>query len=72
MLSRVRRFFDVRSGEGLPVLLSFSYVACVVAAYLLAKRFRNSWIGLAAGTMPFVVALYFFYANVNRLLPAAL
>jgi len=42
MLSRVRRFFDVRSGEGLPVLLSFSYVACVVAAYLLAKPIRNS------------------------------
>jgi AAA family ATP:ADP antiporter len=42
MVSRVRRFFDVRSGEGLPVLLSFSYVACVVAAYLLAKPIRNS------------------------------
>ena len=42
MVSRVRRFFDVRSGEGLPVLLSFLYVACVVAAYLLAKPIRNS------------------------------
>ena len=42
MLSRVRRFFDVRSGEGLPVLLSFLYVAFVVAAFLLAKPLRNS------------------------------
>jgi AAA family ATP:ADP antiporter len=42
MLLRVRRFFDVRSGEGLPVLLSFLYVAFVVAAYLLAKPIRNS------------------------------
>ena len=42
MVSRVRRFFDVKDGEGLPVLLSFSYVACVVAAYLLAKPIRNS------------------------------
>jgi sortase A len=44
----------------------------VVGAYQLAKRFRNSWIGLAAGAVPFLVALYFFYQNVNRLLPAAL
>ncbi len=42
MLMRVRRFFDIRSGEELPVLLSFLYVACVVAAYLLAKPLRNS------------------------------
>lgn len=41
MLSRVRRFLDVRAGEGLPVLLSFSYVAAVVAAFLLAKPIRN-------------------------------
>jgi sortase A len=46
--------------------------AIAVGAYQLAKRFRNSWIGLAAGTLPFLVALYFFYQNVNRLLPAAL
>ena len=46
--------------------------AVVVGAYFLAKRFRNSWIGLAAGVVPFVIALYFFYQNVNRLLPAAL
>src|SRR5687767_4618751 len=42
MLQRVRRFFDVRSGEGLPVLLAFFYVAFVVAAFLLAKPLRNS------------------------------
>lgn len=53
-------------------LWAVACAAVAVAAYLLAKRFRNSWIGLAAGTVPFLVALYFFYANVNRLLPAAL
>ncbi|CAN5871104.1 hypothetical protein BH18ACI5_BH18ACI5_10340 [soil metagenome] len=42
MLLRVRRFFDVRPGEGTPVILAFLYVACVVAAYLLAKPIRNS------------------------------
>jgi AAA family ATP:ADP antiporter len=41
MLFRLRRFLDVRPGEGLPVLLSFLYVACVVAAFLLAKPIRN-------------------------------
>jgi ATP/ADP translocase/HEAT repeat protein len=41
MLFRLRRFLDVRAGEGLPVLLSFLYVACVVAAFLLAKPIRN-------------------------------
>src|SRR5215210_6199872 len=42
MLLRARRFFDVRPGEGAPVILAFLYVACVVAAYLLAKPLRNS------------------------------
>ncbi|MEO6213832.1 MAG: Npt1/Npt2 family nucleotide transporter [Vicinamibacterales bacterium] len=42
MLLRARRFFDVRPGEGTPVVLAFLYVACVVAAYLLAKPIRNS------------------------------
>ena len=42
MLFRLRRFFDIRSGEGLPVLLAFLYVGFVVAAFLLAKPLRNS------------------------------
>ncbi len=42
MLPRLRRFFDVRAGEGLPVLLAFLYIAVVVAAFLLAKPIRNS------------------------------
>jgi ATP/ADP translocase/HEAT repeat protein len=41
MFFRFRRFLDVRPGEGLPVVLSFLYVACVVAAFLLAKPIRN-------------------------------
>ena len=42
MVLRLRRFFDVRSGEGLRVLLSFLYVTVVVAAFLLARPIRNS------------------------------
>src|ERR1700741_5311515 len=41
MFSRLRRFLDVRPGEGLPVLLTFLYIAVVVASYLLGKPIRN-------------------------------
>src|SRR6476646_1601978 len=41
MLARLRRFFDIRSGEGLPVLLSFTYIAVVIASYVLARAIRN-------------------------------
>ncbi len=43
-----------------------------IGSYLLSRRVRRNWVGALAGIVPFVVALYFFYQNVNRLLPAAL
>lgn len=64
MLVRVRKFFDVRAGEGLPVLLAFLYVACVVAAYLLAKPIRNSLFLKAYGPN----ALVYAYAAVPLVL----
>ena len=36
-----RRVFDVKAGEGLSVVLTFVYIAVVVAAFLLAKPIRN-------------------------------
>src|SRR3954453_3471566 len=42
MGARLRGFFDIRSGEALPVFLTFLYIAVVVAAFLLAKPIRNS------------------------------
>ena len=41
MGARLRRFFDIRSGEGLPVLLSFTYIGVVIASYVLARAIRN-------------------------------
>src|SRR5687767_2819895 len=41
MLHRLRRFLDVRPGEGLPVLLTFLYIWIVVASFLLAKPIRS-------------------------------
>jgi sortase A len=43
--------------------------AVALAAYLISRRFRRAWVGLAIGLLPFVVTLYFFFQNVNRLLP---
>jgi sortase A len=40
-----------------------------VGAYLLSRRTRRDWVGGLVGLVPFVVALYFFFQNVNRLLP---
>ena len=66
------RWFSDEEAFPQVTLWAGSCAAIVMAAYLLAKRFRNLLIGLAIGVLPFVVGLYFFYENVNRLLPAAL
>lgn len=43
--------------------------AIAIAAYALSRRFRRDLVGLAVGLLPFALALYFFFQNVNRLLP---
>ena len=40
-----------------------------VGASLLSRTTRRDWVGGLVGLVPFVVALYFFFQNVNRLLP---
>ena len=64
MLPWARRVFDVKPGEGLPVALSFTYIALVVSAFLLAKPVRN---GLFLGEHgPY--ALVYVYAAVPAVL----
>jgi ATP:ADP antiporter, AAA family len=41
MIRWMRRFLDIRPGEGLQVLLTFLYIAVVVASFLLAKPIRQ-------------------------------
>ncbi len=41
MLARVRKFLDVRPGEGQAVLFTFLYVALAIASFVLAKNIRN-------------------------------
>ena len=46
------------------------FVAAVAYGILwLSRKVRRYWVGILAGFVPFVVVLYFFYENVNRLLP---
>ena len=40
-----------------------------LGAYFVSRRLRRDWAGALIGLMPFVVTLYFFFQNVNRLLP---
>jgi sortase A len=37
--------------------------------YWVSRRARRYWVGVLCGFIPFIVVLYFFYENVNRLLP---
>ena len=46
------------------VLTAIALGACAVS-----RRARRNWVGFLVGAMPFVVALYFFFENVNRLMP---
>ena len=46
--------------------------AIAIGAWLLSRGVRRNWVGALVGIVPFVIALYFFFQNVNRLLPAAL
>jgi sortase A len=43
--------------------------AIALAAYGLARRVRRLWVGIVVGILPFLFFLYFFFENVNRLLP---
>jgi sortase A len=43
-----------------------------LAAYAISRRFRHDSIGFLVGIGPFLFALYFFFQNVNRLLPPGL
>ena len=41
-------------------------------AYQISKKTRHDSIGVLVSVAPFLVALYFFFQNINRLLPPGL
>jgi sortase A len=51
------------------VLWGLALAAVAYAIYWISRKFRRYWVGVLAGFVPFIVALYFFYENINRLLP---
>ena len=44
-------------------------ILIAIAIRKISRHFRHDSIGILIGIIPFVVCLYFFYQNVNRLLP---
>lgn len=40
-----------------------------LGATALSRRVRRNWVGALVGIVPFIVVLYFWFENVNRLLP---
>jgi sortase A len=54
------------------ILWGLALIAVSVGAYFVGKRYRRLWVCFAVGFAPFVVVLYFFFENVNRLLPPGL
>jgi len=54
----------------LPALLWGGLLAAIgYGIYWVSRRFRRYSIGILTGFVPFIVTLYFFYENINRLLP---
>ena len=44
-------------------------ILIAIACRKISRHFRHDSIGIAVAVLPFVFCLYFFYQNVNRLLP---
>lgn len=62
-------WFDDRAAFPQIALWALALTIISLLGYQIAKRYRRWSVGIVAGIVPFVVALYFFYQNVNRLLP---
>ena len=65
-------WFSDSAAFGQIALWGLALSAISIGAYLLSRQLRRNWVGALVGIVPFVLALYFFFQNVNRLLPAAL
>lgn len=61
-------FDDAEAFPQIALWASLLALTCLLG-HQLAKRYRRWSVGIVVGIVPFLVALYFFYQNVNRLLP---
>ncbi len=65
-------WFSDPGANGQVALWGLALAAIGILSYLLSRRVRRDWVGLCVGIVPFVIVLYFFFQNVNRLLPPSL
>ncbi len=64
-----RGWFDDPGAWSPVVLWGLALIAIALVGRALRRSTRRRWIGVLAVALPFVVCLYFFFENVNRLLP---
>lgn len=62
-------WFSDPAGVPQAMLWGALMVAIGYGIHRLSRFARRYWVGFLAGFVPFLIALYFFYENVNRLLP---
>ena len=62
-------WFSDPSANGQVGIWGLALSVIAACAYLISRKLRRDWAGALIGLLPFVIALYFFFQNVNRLLP---
>jgi sortase A len=65
-------WFD--DGSAIPHVLVWGLllIAVCFGAFRIGKKANRLWVSVAVGVVPFLVVLYFFFENVNRLLPSSI
>jgi sortase A len=65
-------WFD--DGGAIPHVLIWGALLAAVccAAFWVGKRVRRLWVSFLVGAIPFLIVVYFFFENVNRLLPSSI
>lgn len=62
-------WFSDPGANGQVALWGLVLTAIGALSYLVSRRVKRDWVGITVGIVPFMVTLYFFFQNVNRLLP---
>jgi sortase A len=62
-------WFSDPGANGQVALWGLLLAAVGTLSYVISRRAKRDWVGLSVGIVPFVIVLYFFFQNVNRLLP---
>ena len=65
-------WFDDSAAIPDAILWGLALLAVSIASYYVGKATKRLYVSFLVGFIPFVVVLYFFFENVNRLLPPGL